>query len=369
MVGLHLRWHGVWQRPNHILSRLKEHAAIVVVEEEIAAATDGQRVEQTGGIVVVTPQRVRPQPGVDRATLAEVRSLVADRSALLWLYSPLMSDLVKALPDAPIVYDKMDELSSFKDADPSLTEREAELCTQAVFVFAGGRSLWESVKDRVRAGGAFPSGVDVKAYTAAARERTSARSVSPWPVFGYIGVIDERLDLELISDVARARPDAIVVMVGPVAKIDPASLPQEPNIRYLGKRPYSDLPAVVASFDVALMPFARNEATRYISPTKTLEYLAARRPVVSTAVPDVVADFGDVVYLASDTAEFVAALARAERGDPARREAGTARADAMTWDAVFASMCDALARAGITFRRSDGTEAVHGRAAQGFVRS
>jgi len=340
----------VWQRPNHVLSRLRSRAEVIVVEEELVGDADVTHVLDRGGLIVVTPQRRRPHPGVDGRTVDEVRRLVRGRPALLWLYSPLMIDLASAVPTARLVYDKMDELASFKGADPALVECEDRLCARADFVFAGGRTLWDSVKDRVRAGEAVPSGVDVAHY-AAFDGQSGLSELGDCPVFGYIGVLDERLDLQLIAAIARARFDATFVLVGPVAKIDPASLPRAANIRYYDKRPYADLPAIVARFDVAIMPFARNEATRSISPTKTLEYLAARRPVVSTAIADVVADFGDVVYVAHDASGFVAALAIAQQGDAERRELGFKRATAMTWDSIVDRMVAALERAGVIASR------------------
>jgi UDP-galactopyranose mutase len=348
VVGLHLRWHGVWQRPNHVLVRLANLAQVIVVEEEMLGTVDMLAVEQAGGITIVTPVRIRPKAGVDRSTIDEVRTLVAGRSALLWLYSPMLLTLSEAVPEAPIVYDKMDELSSFKGADASLVALDEELCERAAYVIAGGRSLWDTVKARVSAGGPYPSGVDLEAYRAIARNAVGSHGErSGRPVFGYIGVIDERIDLALLRDVSAMRPDASFQLAGPVAKIDPSLLPRADNIVYLGKVAYTALPALVANYTVALMPFAINEATRYISPTKTLEYLAAGLPVVSTAVPDVVADFGEIVYIASDAAEFASALRRAEMGDDVRRSAGRARAAAMTWDVVFASMLAGLATVNI----------------------
>jgi UDP-galactopyranose mutase len=349
VVGLHLRWAGVWQRPNHVLSRLAAFATIVVVEEEFPGERDETLIAEFDGIVVVTPVRLAPARGVDAQTIRDVRNIVRDRIAMLWLYTPLMLDLADAVPQAPIVYDKMDDLAAFKDADPRLRECEDRLLARADFVFAGGRTLWEGVKDRVRAGAAVPSGVEVEHYASAVGAgRLAAFSALSGPVFGYIGVLDERLDLDLIVAVARARPDATLAFIGPVAKIDPASLPSEPNIYYGGKQSYDLLPAYMASFDVAIMPFAKNDATRSISPTKTLEYLAARRPVVSTAIADVVSDFGDIVYVARDALEFVAALAVAERGDAEREARGIARAAAMSWDAIVAGMIGSLERCGIT---------------------
>ena len=351
VVGLHLRWRGVWQRPNHIISRLARRVPVLVVEEPLAAPHDRNGIASCGDIRVLVPERSTATDVVDETTLAEVRRVVGGRAAALWLYTPLMLALGEALPHAPLVYDKMDELANFAFADPRIVAREDEVLRRACVVFAGGRSLWESVRARARAGAAFPSGVDLAHYGDVGMPRPSP---GRRPVFGYVGVIDERLDLALLAALAAARPDATLTLVGPIAKIDPASLPHAPNISYLGQRAYAELPQLVADFDVALMPFALDATTRSISPTKTLEYLAAGRSVVSTAIPDVVADFADVVHIGYDHASFIAAVAEAQRDDPARRERGRAVAAAHTWDAIFEGMLAELSRNGIEFAHSNG---------------
>ena len=345
VVGSHLRWRGVWQRPNHIVSRLARSMPVLVVEEPLAGPLDRNVTYASDRLTVLVPQRVATTDAVDDRTLADVRVFAGTRNAALWLYSPLLLGLADALPGAPIVYDKMDELANFAKADARIVERERALLGRASVVFAGGRSLWESVAARARAGRAFPSGVDVEHYRGAAAKRRHGER----PTFGYVGVIDERLDLGLIAALGAARPDATIDLVGPVAKIERSSLPRAANIRYLGKRAYDELPGLIAGFDVALMPFARNDATRYISPTKTLEYLAAGRPVVSTAIADVIADYADVVRIADDAPAFIAAVAEAERDDDARRQRGVEIAARHTWDDVFAGMRAELARNGLTF--------------------
>ena len=187
----------MWQRPNHILTRLAQLAEVLVVEEEAPAEEDAMRLERHGRVVVLTPLRRLPGPGVDERTLEAVRRFVRGRSALLWLYTPLMLQLASEIPQARIVYDKMDELAAFKDADPALREGEFRLCARADFVFAGGRTLWESVRDRVRDGAAFPSGVDATPFALAAERAALAPRTGESPVFGYVGVLDERLDLDL----------------------------------------------------------------------------------------------------------------------------------------------------------------------------
>ncbi len=218
-------------------------------------------------------------------------------------------------------------------------------------VFSGGRSLQRTVLGRARRAACYPSGVDVEHF---ARARSSAphAALAPYagrPVFGYIGVIDERVDLALVDALAAAYPEATLAMVGPVVKIPESALPRRPNIAYLGKRGYDELPALLAGFDVALMPFALNEHTANISPTKTLEYLAAGRPVVSSPVADVVADHADVVQVAADAADFVRLAGLALRPDPARLARGEAKARQAGWDAIAAAMRADLAQAGIAY--------------------
>jgi len=249
------------------------------------------------------------------------------------------------------VYDKMDELAKFANADPRITPREDALLERAGVVFTGGRSLYRSVRDRTANAYCYPSGVDVEHFerARAAEPHPALAQYRGGPVFGYVGVIDERIDLELVAALADARPDATVAMVGPLAKIEPAALPRRANIAYLGKREYAELPAILAGFDVALMPFALNEHTANISPTKTLEYFAARLPVVSTAVADVVADHADVVHVARDRDDFVALVAHAQQPDETRALRAAAKTRAATWDAIAASMRRDLAAAGIRY--------------------
>jgi glycosyltransferase involved in cell wall biosynthesis len=350
VVGLHLRWRGVWQRPNHILSRLAADTPVIVLEEPVIDGGLEDAIARWGGITVVTPHRTAAFDALDDRALSTVRSLVGSRTPLVWLYTPMMAALADAFAGAPLVFDKMDELANFAFADPRIIAREREVLDRADVVFAGGRSLFHTVERRTRNPHRFPSGVDVEHFAA-------ARALAPHPalavagggpVFGYIGVIDERLDLPLIDALAAANPNATIAMVGPVVKIDPATLPRRANIAYLGAREYDELPALLAGFDVALMPFGINAHTHNISPTKTLEYLAAGRPVVSTAVPDVVADHGDVVYIAHGPAEFIAAVERARTPDPARAALAARRVAGSSWNAIVAAMCDELASSGIT---------------------
>jgi len=361
VVLSHLRWVFVWQRPQHIVSRLAARHRTWFVEEPLATpdATEVRlRAEQHGAVTrvwleVPGPERhvgfADPVAGGYAGLLAA--HLAAEPAATgvhrtTWLYTPMALELAQAIGWDRLVYDVMDDLAAFKGAPRELQLRQAQALKAAHVVFTGGRSLHRSVVARRPAGThLFPSGVEPEHFAGARRRRTAERRTGR-PVAGYVGVIDERLDLDLLAGLAGALPDWDIEVVGPVVKIDAASLPAAPNLRYPGARPYGELPDVMAGFDVGLMPFALNEATRSISPTKTLEYLAAGLPVVSTRVPDVVAEYETIVDLADDAAAFAAAC-RARRDGP--DEIAAARVETVLhrqhWDSIAARM-DELITAG-----------------------
>ncbi|HVE98885.1 MAG TPA: glycosyltransferase [Mycobacteriales bacterium] len=311
VVLSHLRWDWVWQRPQHLVSRLARHRRVFYVEEPVGVPDlDSPRIASAPAgpverVWLEVPGAGHVQYGDPRA--AAYATLLAawldERAAAkdAWLYTPMALDLAEALQPRAVVYDVMDDLSSFADAPPGLQLLQRRLLAQADVVFTGGRSLHRGVLEhRPQGTYLFPSGVETAHYATSRERRVSHEQL----VAGYVGVIDERMDLDLLDKLAAGLPDWELRMAGPVTKIDEASLPRRSNISYLGMQRYEDLPTVMAGFDVALMPFAINDATRSISPTKTLEYLAAGLPVVSTRVPDVVADFGEVVHLADTGTEF-----------------------------------------------------------------
>jgi glycosyltransferase involved in cell wall biosynthesis len=329
VVLSHLRWDWVWQRPQHLISRVGRGRRVWFVEEPVpaAGAAAPRLVTVESGPVTRVWLEVPGTPGThvgfgDPAAESYGRLLVSllgvpEGARDAWLYTPMAIDLARALMPRLLVYDVMDDLASFAGAPPELLLRQRKALDEASVVFTGGRSIHRGVGGRNPRTYLFPSGVDVEHYAPArALRRTRTR-----PVAGYVGVVDERLDLGLVADLAAALPDWDVQLVGPVTKIDASSLPLADNIHYAGKQPYEKLPDVMAGFDVALMPFAMNDATRSISPTKTLEYLAAGLPVVSTRVPDVVADFGSFVELADDGAAFATACRDVRRHDVADRDA------------------------------------------------
>jgi glycosyltransferase involved in cell wall biosynthesis len=341
VVLSHLRWTFVWQRPQHIISRLAADRRTWFVEEPLASDVDAPRLrtEEHGPVTRIWLEVPGSgHVGFDNAGAAcyadAVQRLLGpsvDRT--VWLYTPMALDMAATLRPTDLVYDVMDDLASFKGAPAELRLRHRQALRQADVVFTGGRSLYRGVlAHRPQGTHLFPSGVEPEHFAVAAGLRPQSR---PTPVAGYVGVIDERVDLDLLRDVAHALPDWQIEVVGPVAKIDPESLPDAPNLVYPGAQPYARLPQVMAGFDVALMPFALNEATRSISPTKTLEYFAAGLPVVSTRVPDVVADHGAHVELADDGPAFADAIRRVRRRPRAGVEAVVRR---NTWDSIAGRM-------------------------------
>jgi UDP-galactopyranose mutase len=314
-----------------------------IFHEHLTAAT--ATMEPHGHLLVVTPQL--PSSFNPTQVLAAQRLLLSQLIAaermqhyVLWYYTPQALRFSDHLKPAAVVYDCMDELSAFKNADPALPRLERELMQRADLVFTGGQSLFEAKQHQHHNIHALPSSVDVDHFAAARRSKDEPadQSAISHPRLGFFGVLDERLDIPLLRGVAEARPDWQLVMIGPVVKIDPAELPRLPNIHYLGPKKYDELPRYIAGWDVALLLFARNDATKYISPTKTPEYLAAGKPVVSTSIRDVVKPYGDMglVRIADAVPDFVAACQGALTEAPAPRRA---KADAflrnMSWDRTW----------------------------------
>ena len=355
----HLRWDFVHQRPQHLMERFARHRRVFFVEEAIPTPHHLPYIEFhafAGSAVTAVrprlPERLSPEDAAAalRGLLDQMVALLGIRAPVLWFYAPMMWPEAAHLAEgaSAVVYDCMDELSAFAFAPPGLAANEAALMRAADLVLTGGQAIFEAKRlahDNIHL---FPSSVD-QAHFRRARaplDPMPDQAAIPVPRLGYAGVIDERLDLGLLARAAAARPDWSFVMLGPVVKIDPATLPRAANIHWLGQRDYADLPGYMAGWDVALMPFALNAATRFISPTKTPEYLAAGCPVVSTPVRDVARSYGALegVRLAEGVEEFVAACAEALAGGKAggwRAEADALFAD-RSWDATQVAMASLL---------------------------
>jgi UDP-galactopyranose mutase len=341
VAGLHLRWDGVRQRPHHLLSRLARRVPVIVVEEPFRGVRDRDEITRDGNVTIVRPVRRRgwSLPLVDEGAIARARvsADAAGEPVGVWLYTPMMLELADAFAAAPLVFDCMDELAAFDGAPAGIAERDRRLVDRADIVFTGGLSLYERRKNAGAKVRCYPSGVEFERFASDVAPHPLPAELRS-PVFGYVGVIDERIDIDILTALSDAFPNGHVLLVGPVVKIDPAILPRRANIHFTGIQPYASLPSFLSGIDVAIMPFARNRATENISPTKTLEYFAARLPVVSTSIADVVRQYADSAFIADGPAAFVAAASAALAPDPARIARGEAAARAQSWDAIAERM-------------------------------
>jgi UDP-galactopyranose mutase len=350
----HLRWDLVLQRPQHLLTRAAQDWHVLYFEEPRfePPAADLPRLERRDvapGVEVVVP--VLPYwdgvPGsVERMQRPLLDTLLTETGQpdVIWYYTPLAQAIAGHLTPRVTVYDCMDELSAFKGASPQLLLEERRLLRRADLVFTGGRCLYEAKRGLHPEIHCFPSSIDAKHFAVARSPglaEPSDLANIPHPRVGWFGVVDERMDLELLAACADLRPDWSFVMIGPVVKVDPADLPRRPNIHWLGGRSYADLPAYLAHWDAGFMVFALNEATRFISPTKTPEYLAAGVPVVSTAITDVVRPWGEegLVEISRSAEDAVDAL---ERVMARPKAPWLARVDQMlattSWDRTWTDM-------------------------------
>jgi glycosyltransferase involved in cell wall biosynthesis len=350
IVFSHLRWEFVTQRPQHLLTRLSRQRRVLFVEEPIpftaAQRNTAKLIHPSRRITVLQPRTAGFNPQVLAQLIEEQISTLGLRQNAVWFYSPLFLDVLHYLePPAAIIFDCMDQLSAFKGAPPQLLTQERKLLQQADLVFTGGKSLFEAKKKWNRHVYCFPSSVDSKHFQLALLKSTPIpRDIASLaqPRVGYYGVIDERIDLKLLAQAARSLPEVSFVMVGPVVKIDPAGLPQQPNLHYLGSKPYQKLPNYLKALDIAMMPFALNAATKFISPTKTLEYMAAAKPIVSTPITDVVRDYKSVVAIAKNSRQFTEAIRKLlEESSAAHKQRQAAYRKILSqtsWDQTAASM-------------------------------
>ena len=351
----HLRWSFVRQRPQHLLIRAARSYRVLFLEDPLFAPVDEAYLDVSqgpGAVTVIVP--ILPE-GIDEASEMALRRKLFDEYlegvnapiSVAWYYSPLALKFSDHLDAEVCVFDCMDELSKFLGAPADLEEFEEKLLRRADVVFAGGRSLYVAKSRRHQNVHFLPSSVDAAHF----RQARSWPGVDPHgevqhPRIGFFGVIDERMDLALLDAMAAARESWQFIMIGPVVKIDPAVLPARANIHWLGQKSYDDLPAYLAHWDVGFMPFAMNEATRYISPTKTPEFLSAGLPVVSTPIADVVTTYGlpghvEIAATAPEMIEKISDLLVRPR------EAWLARVDkflaSTSWDMTWEKMIEAIA--------------------------
>jgi glycosyltransferase involved in cell wall biosynthesis len=359
IVHCHLCWDWVWQRPQQFMSRFSQKRRVLFVEtlcpdeNLVMPLAQIRRFEKWPNLTLLRLQfptwRWNDGTWVDRERKRLVKEALRGplrgqfKNPVQWFYDPMaVKAFAGELAEVATVYDCMDELSQFKGAPPEIRKREAELLDIADVVFTGGRRMWESKSKHNSNCHFYGCGVDVPHFSKARSAQTVVPediAKLPKPVLGYFGVVDERMDYELLAKLAQANPDWSIVMVGPVTKVDPALLPQMKNVHWMGGRDYAMLPAYCKGFDVCMMPFALNEATEYINPTKALEYMATGRPIVSSAIYDVVKNFGSVVKVANSHDEFIE-LCRAAAKSPDKEliEKGLEMASANSWESIVEKM-------------------------------
>jgi glycosyltransferase involved in cell wall biosynthesis len=314
----HLRWNFVYQRPQHLLSRFAKNNRVFFIEEPIwDAGEETVSITQVAeNITLVVPYL--QSDNVSRSALHFKKEMLDKlfeekniTDYIFWYYSPMALPFSDHASPALIVYDCMDELSSFKNPPHALKENEAALIKKADVMFTGGHSLYGFKKHLHHNIHAFPSSID-KEHFYKARARSSGKKLHeniPHPRLGFYGVLDERFNMKLLAEVAKQKPEWSFILVGPVAKINEESIPRLENVHHLGAKSYRELPDFLSEWDVAIIPFALNEATRFISPTKTPEFLAAGKPVISTSISDVVEPYGNkgLVSIADTPEEFIEA--------------------------------------------------------------
>ena len=316
----HLRWDFVFQRPQHLLTRLADHFRIYYVEEPLFHQEQDHYTEVVHSNIHIVKPHLKGSH-VDANVAARQKLLLRNlfykhkiNDYILWYYTPMALEISNDLKPVVTIYDCMDELSAFRFAHPALKQMEKELLTKADVVFCGGNNLYNAKKDHHKNIYPFPSSIDKKHFGAARhiRQEPADQANIPSPKFGFYGVIDERFDIELVKQVAEQRTDWHFVLIGPIVKIDAETLPRRNNIHYLGSKKYNELPAYLSGWDIAMISFALNESTQYISPTKTPEYLAGGKPVISTPIKDVVNSYGDpgLVHIVNNAAEFIETATR-----------------------------------------------------------
>jgi glycosyltransferase involved in cell wall biosynthesis len=349
----HLRWHFVYQRPQHLLSRFARNSKVFFIKEPVFDAETPHLEITTSkeGVHLLIPhlQTGLREEAVVAALQGLIRTYFCDaytlKEYLAWFYTPIAIDISDALPPATFtVYDCMDELSAFLNAPASLRVKEASLMRRADLMFTGGHSLYEAKQHLHKHIYPFPSSID-NLHFGKARNVNSApadQDLIPCPRIGFFGVINERFDIELMREAANRRPDWHFILIGPTVKIDPATLPAAENIHYLGGKTYDELPLYLGTWDVAMIPFALNESTKFISPTKTPEYLAGGVPVVSTPIRDVVRPYGEkgLVQIASNPAEFITGVEKSleMRKDPGWLKRVDEYVGGLSWDITWQSM-------------------------------
>lgn len=347
----HLRWDLVVQRPHHLLRRAAQAWQVIYFEEALRhdGADTLQLRHDASGVIIATPylsHGTREVDGAVRQLLDQLVAATPHQTLITWYYTPMALPFSSHLAADACVYDCMDELSAFRFAPDALGFLEDRLFATCDLVFTGGRSLYDAKRHRHPMVVCLPSSIDVPHFAKARRpmQEPEDQRHLPKPRIGFFGVIDERMDLDLVRSTAAALPETQFVMLGPVVKISPDELPRAQNLHWLGPKSYDALPAYLANWQAGWMPFALNEATRFISPTKTPEFLAAGLRLASTAIADVVTPYGHNGLVAIGDASTMPEILRQSVSSTApglRKRVDTMLAG-MSWDKTWAAMQDAI---------------------------
>lgn len=343
----HLHWDFVYQRPQHLLTRFAQLNNVYYFEEPRGGISDFYEIDLQNGVSIIKIFINDDKDNRNQRLEKLINKILEDQNIKTyscWYYTPMALEYTSHLKPEVTIYDSMDELSAFRFAPPQLLELENELFKKADVVFTGGHTLYQAKKNRHHNIHPFPSSIDKYHFKAARYNTLDAEDQKhiPNPRFGFYGVIDERFDIELLREVSAQRPDWHFVIIGPVVKIDVNELPRAENIHYLGSKKYAELPNYISHWDIAMVMFAINESTEFISPTKTPEYLAAGLPVISTPIKDVVKPYGEanLVYIANNAETFIA-YAEEELGKDSKKE-WLAKVDEYladeSWDNTFEKM-------------------------------
>ena len=354
----HLRWNFVYQRPQHIMSRMAKTFRVFFIEEPLFqdGADDIKISLSSENVWIVTP--VLQNGHEDQNSVHSRQRKLLDRlfakrnieNFIAWYYTPMALKFTNHLKPRLTIYDCMDELSAFKFAPAELKLLETELFGRAGLVFTGGHSLYQAKKNSHHNIYPFPSSID-KDHFAVGRvsnqDPIDQKNISGFRL-GFYGVIDERFNIGLIAEVAKLRPEWQLILLGPVVKINDADLPRRENIHYLGSKTYKELPLYLSGWDIAIIPFEKNESTKYISPTKTPEYLAAGKPVISSSIMDVVTPYADkgLVHIADNAQEFIVAAEDVFKQDALAYQEWLTDVDKflidVSWDKTTGSMMDRI---------------------------
>ncbi len=342
----HLRWDFVYQRPQHLMTRLSKKKRVFFIEEPQSSEEIFYQVSKRGDnlwvIVPHLPASMDEPARIDHPKEFISRFLedMKVRQYAAWYYTPMALPISDHLHPLVTIYDCMDELSAFKFAPPTLTQLESQLIQQADIVFTGGYSLYEAKRAQHPNIHPFPSSIDYDHFLQARILRSDPEDQKNIrrPRFGFYGVIDERMDLQMVAEIAAKKKDWHFILIGPVVKINESDLPRPDNIHYLGKKDYDELPLYLSGWDIAIMPFALNESTRFISPTKTPEYLAGGKPVISTPILDVVRQYGDVVHFANSADDFIKVAESEIDNDAEWLEHVDKKLSENSWDKTWSEM-------------------------------